>query len=335
MRTVHIDIAVNGAFITRRWEEPRNFMRLTRELGYPYHEFCGDVLDPFFSGDRAYQMQAAREVREAAAEFGVKIIDLYTGMATHRFHGLSHSHPSVRRRMRQWIDQIMDIAIEMGTDRIGGHWDAFSVETLEDPMRNQAAWQNIVQQFREIAVAAKKKGIAAVYDEQMYVPSEIPWTLEQAERFMVEINTGNEGVPVYLTVDVGHQAGQAYGLSHPDTSYEEWLRRFGAVSESIHVQQTIPTASAHWPFTGEYNEQGHISVPKVLDALRESHEQFSGSPLAACVPPVENNYLVVEIIPASTKDEKTLLHELSETARYLRNYIPEGGLTWSFPSPGS
>ena len=48
---VLIDLGINGAFLTRRWEEPDNFMRLTRELGFPYHEFCADVIDPFFSGD--------------------------------------------------------------------------------------------------------------------------------------------------------------------------------------------------------------------------------------------------------------------------------------------
>ena len=29
---IRVDIAINGAFLTRRWEEPENWMRLTREL---------------------------------------------------------------------------------------------------------------------------------------------------------------------------------------------------------------------------------------------------------------------------------------------------------------
>ncbi len=47
-RTITLDIAVNGAFLTRRWEEPENWMRLTREMGFTVHSFCADVLDPFF-----------------------------------------------------------------------------------------------------------------------------------------------------------------------------------------------------------------------------------------------------------------------------------------------
>jgi len=66
-RTVTLEIGINGAFITRRWEDPENMMRLTRECGYRVHEFCGDVIDPFFMGDRAFQLEMARRVGEAAA----------------------------------------------------------------------------------------------------------------------------------------------------------------------------------------------------------------------------------------------------------------------------
>jgi len=37
--------------------------------------------------------------------------------------------------------------------------------------------------------------------------------------------------------------------------------------------------------------------------------------------------LVLEVIPGSTKTETALLDELAESARYLRQFIPEGGLT--------
>src|SRR5436190_595066 len=82
---VHVEIGVNGAFLTRRWEEPDNWMRLTKEYGFPLHSFCADVLDPFFSGDRPYQLETARAVRAAAERHGIEIWDVYTGVATHRF----------------------------------------------------------------------------------------------------------------------------------------------------------------------------------------------------------------------------------------------------------
>lgn len=323
-----LDIGINGAFLTRRWEEPDNWMRLTRELGYPYHEFCADVLDPFFSGDMGYQREVARETKAAAARHSVTIWDIYTGVATHRFHGLSHSHESPRKRMREWIVACMDLALEMGTDMIGGHWDAFSVEALSEPKRHEEAWERIVSEFRALSGIGREKGIRAIYNEQMYIPSEIPWTLAEGDRFLAEVNAeGPSPCPVRLTVDVGHQAGMHYGLSGADLDYREWLRRFGAQTEIVHLQQTTPDGSHHWPFTPEYESRGHVRIDAVIEALRESHAAYRQSPLANVLPPVERTILIGEIIPGSTKREDKLLDELRETARFLRQYVPEGGLT--------
>jgi len=328
-RVISLDIGINGAFLTRRWEEPENWMRLTRELGYSYHEFCADVLDPFFSGDVVYQLETAGRTRDAAQKYGVAITDVYTGMATHRFHGLSHSHPSVRARMREWIVRCMDIAVAMGADRIGGHWDALSVEVLESPGEYESTMARTAAQFRALARVGEGKGIRALYNEQMYVPSETPWTIQQAGRFLEAVNRGRTGIPVYLTVDVGHQAGMHYGLEGQDLSYEEWLRAFAPVSEVIHLQQTTPDASAHWPFTPEYNAHGHIDVEAVLRAVEEGQRRFDASPLAEYMPPVARNLLIVEVIPGSTTTEEQLLKELRQTACYLRQFVPEGGLELS------
>jgi len=328
-RTVFVDIGINGAFLTRRWEDPENWMRLTRELGYPYHEFCADVLDPFFSGDTAYQMETAKHTREAAEKYGVKITDIYTGMATHRFHGLSHSHPSVRARMRDWIMRCMDIALMMGVDRIGGHWDAIPVEMLEDPARTKVVMARTASQFRDMARVAMEKGMKALYNEQMYIPSETPWTIEQGYLFLEKVNRERKGVPIYLTVDVGHQAGMHYGLQGRDLSYEEWLRHFASVSEVVHLQQTTPDASAHWPLTPKYNAQGHVDIELVLAAIEEGHRRFNSSPLAEYLAPVKRNLLIVEVIPGSTTNERQLLEDLAQTAHYLRQFVPEGGLTFT------
>jgi sugar phosphate isomerase/epimerase len=326
MREVLIDIGVNGAFLTRRWETPETFMALTRETGYTYHEFCGDVIDPFFSGDESYQKETAERVRRAAQEYGVVITDYYTGTATHRFHGLSHSDATVRARMREWIERAMEIALALGTDRIGGHWDAIPVERLGDERLLKQSLGNIYREFREIAVVAKKKGIAALANEQMYIPSEIPWTMAGAEEFLVEVNSHNEGCPVYLTVDTGHQAGAHYGGSGDDLDYVKWLERFASVCEVVHVQQTTPDASAHWPFTEEYNRRGHVRIDEVLAAIERSHREHGERPFAKVLAPVSRTILALELIPASTTTEEAVLGALKESCTYLRQFIPEGGI---------
>lgn len=326
-REVRIEIGINGAFVTRRWERPGNWMRLTRETGFRNHEFCADVIDPFFSGDREFQLETCAQVKSEAARYGVTITDIYTGVATHRFHGLSHSHPAPRRRMKQWILDCCDLALAMGCDRIGGHWDAISVEVMQDERAYQGAIARVQSIFRELARAAAAKGIKAIYNEQMYIPSEVPWTLQQAEQFLLAVNADNEGCPVYLTVDVGHQAGMHYGLQGADLDYVEWCRRFGAVAEIVHLQQTTPDASHHWPFTAEYNQRGHIEIPPILEALEQSHREFANSPLFEVMQPVDHTYLIAEIIPGSTKNETVLLDELKESSEYLYQFVPPEGMT--------
>ncbi len=324
---VKLDIGINGAFLTRRWEEPDNWMRLTRECGFPAHSFCGDVIDPFFSGDRAFQLEQAHATREAARKYGVTICDFYTGVATHRFHGLSHSDPRARHRMVEWMEQAGEIAVAMGTDALGGHWDAISVEALEDPARAAAATNRLHQTFRDLAAGLKSTGLRAIYQEQMYIPSEKPWTLAETETFLTEVNRDSAGMPVYVTLDVGHMAGMHYGLSGADIDYVEWLKRFASVSEVIHLQQTTADASHHWSFTKEYNDKGCVRMEKVLEAIRYSHAHHQVQPYAGFLAPVKRHWLVGEIIPGSTKTEKKLLEELTESAAFLRQYIPEGGLT--------
>lgn len=329
-RTITLDIAVNGAFLTRRWEQPDNWMRLTRECGYSVHSFCFDVLDPFFSGPDDFLKEEAQKTRAAAQEYGVTLCDLYTGVATHRFHGLSHSDPRARQRMRDWISGALDLARLMGVDQIGGHVDALSCEVLADPAQTEAAMVRLIETYRDIAVEAKQKGHRAFYSEQMYIPSEVPWTLAEMERLLIECNQGNEnGVPVRVALDVGHQAGMHYGLDpdSPDCRYEEWLRRFGATSELIHLQQTTRDASHHWPFTPERNAQGDVNMATVLEMLAESHRRYDDEAVSRVLPPVDKHYLVLEAIPGSTKTETKLLDELTQTAAYLRQFIPESGLT--------
>ncbi len=326
-KTITIDIGINGAFLTRRWEEPDNWMRLTKECGYPRHSFCADVLDPFFSGDKSYQMEAAQATKEAAARHGVRIVDIYTGVATHRFHGLSHSDARVRERMAVWVREAFDLAAAMGVDTFGGHEDAFSVEVLGDPKRTEDAWERIIGAMRALAVDAKQRGLAALYSEQMYIPSEVPWTLEQTERFLRECNENNpDGVPVRVAIDVGHMAGNHYGLSGADLDYKAWLRRFGAHAGVIHLQQTTADASHHWPFTPANNDKGHVDMDAVLENIVASHREWDSGPLAKYVSAPDDVTLVAELIPGSTKTESALLDELTQSAAYLRRFIPEGGL---------
>ena len=327
-RSVSIKLGLDGAYATRRWEKPENIVGLVRELGFPCLEFCADLIDPFFLGDRTFQLELAAECRAVAEQVGVEIWNLYTGMCTHRSHGFSHSHVAPRRRMEEWMVLAMQTAVALGGPRLGGHVDAIPVESLQDPVLYGRACANAYAAWRRLAALGKEIGMRALYVEQMYIPSEIPWTLNQTTECLLAINTESEGVPVYVKVDVGHQAGQQYGMQPPDTDYLEWVRRFGAFSEVIHLQQTSPEGSHHWPFTERYNEAGHIDMDKFMAALREAHETAAHSPLISCLDPISDQRLILEVIPGSTKCEDVLLEELKVSAEYLKAWVPWEGLRW-------
>lgn len=330
-RSLHLDIGISGAFVTRRWEKPDNWMRLTAECGFAYHEFCGDVLDPFFSGDPTYQEETAIEAAAAAVRYGVVISQFFSGTATYRFHGLSHSHPSVRSRMRDWIVAYMDLSLAAGCTRVGGHWDALSSEVLADPRLHAETKARTYQQFRDLALIAKVRGLESLSNEQMYAPSLVPWTIGDTYEFLDAVNRDRDGVSVYLTVDVGHAAVMHFGITEgEDLDYAAWLRHFAPVAENVHIQQTVPERSNHWPLTEEYNRRGHVRIDRVLEAIREGHERWPDNPLSKIMRPVERTALVLEVIPGSTKPDDLLLQEVKESASYLRQLVPQGGLDWSF-----
>jgi hypothetical protein len=325
-RTVHIELGVNGAFITRRWEKPENFMRLTAETGFKVHEFCADVLDPFFMGPMEFLLEQAAEVKKWAEHYGVTICDIYTGMCTHRFHSFAASRPEPGERMKQWLLDCWDLCLAMGTKCWGGHVDAVPVEVIEDEAAYEACVARLEQTWRDMAVLAAEKGMEYIAVEQMYIPSEVPWTLKQQQEFLIATNKDRKGVPVYTTVDVGHAASMHYGKDVPDTDYREWLRRFAPWSPTIHLQQTNAEGSHHWPFTRDYNEVGHINMDEVMATITAAHREAEDSPIIEFVPPVDKQYLILELIPGSTKTEAKLLDEMKASARYLRRYVPEAGL---------
>jgi len=99
---------------------------------------------------------------------------------------------------------------------------------------------------------------------------------------------------------VGHQC--VVGTSGEDRDPYAWLRRLGARSPVVHLQQSDAEADHHWPFTVERNAQGRIDAARVLDAL-----DASGAGEVA---------LVLEVIPSFEQDDDLVLAELAETAEY-------------------
>ena len=326
-RSVELHLGLNGACFAGRWEQPASWARITAELGFPWFELSTDLTDPFLSGDYPSLIDQARAVRKAAHEHHIGIIGIHAGLAPQLVHGLSHSDPIARQRMVEYVCQCMDIALAMGAPRVGGRWDAFPVETVE---QGEHAYNMALRRqheiLRDLAQVGGDKSLAGLSYAKSCVPARTPCTLKQAEELLVEVNRGGAGCPVYLGIDVGQMAGQAYGLEGRELDYLEWLRRYGAFAEVIHIQQTTPDAARGWPFVETYNTQGHVRIEAIVEAIQASHGQTNESWVSEVLKPVERTWLVLDVHGRTTLPEAKLLEDLAASAEYLKRRMPAGPL---------
>lgn len=110
-----------------------------------------------------------------------------------------------------------------------------------------------------------------------------------------------------------------------DSDTYAWLERLGRYSPIVHLQQTSGTASAHWPFTEEYNARGIIEPAKVLAALRRSFE--NALPDEGMPQPCRKIYLTLEIFSSTSDIPPDIRSRMRESVRFWRHAVPEDGLS--------
>jgi sugar phosphate isomerase/epimerase len=367
-----IFLAVDNCYAYKRWTEPRDWMRKSLDCGYACIEASADTeADPLYMGPD-YMRNWVTTVSTEMVKTGARVINLYSGHGTYTTLGLAHPDARVRRRfIDEWFKPMVDAAAGVGAG-LGYYAHGF----MQPDIQSQAAYRRKVDELYEgladIARHAQKAGVAYVSLENMYTPHMYPWTIRGAWDTL-ERAYALAGYPTYLTVDVGHMAGQKRFLrptaeqvrafsgtrgklwvgterahelllkgevsavmddiaenpqlfadSLEDSDPYAWLSRFGCYSPIIHMQQTDNNASAHRPFTDEYNKTGIIDIRRVLSAIRESYE----APEKPGMPPrCREIAITVEVFCGTMDSPYALLEALSESARYMRAAIPADGMT--------
>ena len=90
---------MDNSFATKRWVEPDEWARVIRDLGISCIEASADTeIDPFLCGSE-YLDEWLEQVREASREWGVSVVNFYTGYTTYRTLGLAHPDPRIRTRV--------------------------------------------------------------------------------------------------------------------------------------------------------------------------------------------------------------------------------------------
>lgn len=328
-KTVHVDLGVNAAFMTRRYEEPESWAKIISSLGFDYVSFDSDALDWFYSGDPDYIIRTAKETRSIFENAGLKIVDYLTGVAPYRFFGLAHKDPEARAQMYRWMEGAIEIAAALGAESVSGRFDAFSVEVLADPEAYQARYDELMRQYKALALQAKKRGLSAIGIEQMYVPSLVPYTIAGSKKYFADANNGNEeGAVIRPVVDTGHACGQNYGTSGDDLYYEKWLEEFGVLGNTVHIQQSRRTGSDHAPFDRD-GGGGDVKIDQIIRSIEYSAANYEKNALSGIVPVPDNIYLILEALPSTADTEEKVLDGLQQSIEYLRTVVPKGGIDLS------
>lgn len=324
-KTIHVDLAISSCFMTRRYEKPETWAKLISDLGFDYVSLDSDALDYFYSGDPDYVMKTAAHIRKVFEDAGLKIVDYLTGVAPYRFFGLAHEDAESRAQMYRWLEGAIKIASVVGAESVSGRFDAFSVEVMSDPAAFQERYQEVIRAYQSLAITAKQAGLSAIGIEQMYVPSLVPYTISGTKEYFADANTNNtDGAVLRPVLDTGHACGQNYGVSGDDLYYEKWIEEFGALCNTIHIQQSRRSGSDHAPFTPD--TVGDVKIDEIVSALERSVKNYQQNVLAKYVPMPDTIYLVLEVIPSTSQSEQKIYDELKQSIEYLRTVVPKGGI---------
>lgn len=303
-----LKLGVDLSFAKKRWPEPEAWLDIVKnKFGLKYVEFDTDFLDPFFVSEPTLS-DVASEIKSLAEEYGVEIHNYFTGAMTHCVNLISHPDERMRRDGVRWCEEAIKLATKLGTRGIGGHFDTISSRDLDNPERYQMLIDNLVTTFHQLSEIAKQQGQEFILWEQLYAPSEVPYTIGQTKELMPQLNDG-ASVPIPLVIDLGHMCCQNFPHEPEDEDPYEWLRQLGSQTLVVHLQQCNGTGSCHWPFTKEYNKAGIIEAEKVIEAINESGAQ--------------EMYLFFEIFFSLSQNDQQVLDEMAESVEYWRQYVKD------------
>jgi len=303
-----LKLGVDISFAKKRWPEPEAWLDIvSNRLGVKYVEFDSDFLDPLYISEPT-RTDMALEIRRLAQRHKVEIHNYFTGGMTHCVNLLSHPDERIRQDGLRWCEEAIDVASKLGCRGIGGHFDTISSRDLNDPERYNLLLEHLISSFRHLSYVAREKGQDFILWEQMYSPSEVPYTIRQAEELMQRVNDG-AGVDIFLTIDTGHACCHNFDHQEEDVDPYNWLRTFAPISPVVHIQQTNREESCHWPFTSKYNEMGIIEAEKVIDAIHASG--------------AKEVFLMLEIFFGLGQSDEQVLDEMTESVEYWRKYVKE------------
>ncbi len=258
----HVRLGFNCNCFTNRYDEPREWTGLCRELGVRSVMFNVDLIDPYWPW--RLQRRLCDETAEACAANGVQIACSFGGHHGHQ-HYLGHPDPEVREEAESFFRRAIRQTAYLGGRSFGTCFAIQTVSSNGSPEARRRVMEDALGRYRRLAEHAAKAGLAALAYEMTSVPRETCATFEEND--YVLSRGADMAVPLRICLDMGHR--NRAGLPE-EADHLAWIRRYGRHCDVIDCQQTDLEASRHWPFTDENNRRGVIHPPEILQAIQDS-----------------------------------------------------------------
>ncbi|MEH3128199.1 sugar phosphate isomerase/epimerase family protein [Agrobacterium cavarae] len=291
-------LGINLSFCVKRWITPQLWAPVVRNtLGLDKMQFSFDLVDPMWPS--AVVSRHAKDVRNAAADYGIVIHSAFIGLAHYTFNQLLHPDEEVRAYAEHWLERAYDFAAEAGIPAVGGPLGAVASrpDGTEADAIDERDYHSLLERMMRLGQKAKAAGLSALYVEPTPMRREWPWTIAQARRMMTD--AAGSATPWTFCVDWGHGTILPLYGEQADTM-EPWLAELQDVISAVHIQQTDFILDRHWDFT----EAGRVKP-------REVKAELMRTGLSAC--PV-----FLEVFYPFERDSVSILDALKSTVSTLK-----------------
>lgn len=260
-----LDLSVNLGFAINKYFEPSVWPKVVREMGVDRVQFVADVLNPLLP--KEYVDKQIEETLFYMKEYDVKVTSVFTS-AFSRVNHLMNPNEEARAIYVDYFKRFFDMGAQLGAKSGGSHFGIMTFSDYENEDRRKYLIDEGVANWQTLSKYAKEIGYDFITFEPMSVEREMANTVEDSMYLMNRVND-DCGVPMRMIIDIGH-------APHPDQRDPYlWLEKAGKYSPIVHLQQSQLGKSLHWPFTKEYNEQGHITAEKVIESLEKSGATYA------------------------------------------------------------
>ena len=258
-------LSVNTNPLVNRFAEPEEFVSvLTDEIGIGNIQLVHEFINPSWDAKTIARLTA--RMGKALASKKARITSAMTGPYG-RLNHFAHPDAGVRDYYVRWFKTYADIAADLDCPAIGTQFAILTYRDMDDPARYRATMDIALTCWHEVATHAAKRGLKYLFWEPMSVARELGHTLQATQDLQDWVNAAQLPIPLLPMVDIDH--GDVTSPNPRDVDPYAWAKDFATQSPIIHIKQSTMNKGGHWPFTAQDNENGRITPPQLLGAVRE------------------------------------------------------------------